>query len=102
MKKATKIQIEISVTMDLEQIKRLALTTPGSEEEGVQLLVQVIAEAVVDSGPKGAYIKWHPDQFDDASSDLLWEKYGNPFRVLLAMQAFARNQYGVLDQLAEI
>jgi hypothetical protein len=97
--KVEKIQIEFSVTLGVEQIKELALTTPGDAEAVIQLLNKLIV-AKLDK----CYLKWLPGPiFSDDDYECLYNKWNDrPFKEILAMQELAREHYGILDQLADI
>lgn len=103
MKKVEQFQIEISFKLNLDQIKQLAVSTPGDRAAVASQIADAARAAILDEGIRGAYIKWLPDNFDDDYYDWFWVKYQeDPFRKIVAMQELARDQYGPLEQLADI
>ena len=95
MKKVTRISCDIKLTLDLAQIKELALVSPDEFHAAV---LKAIGEKL-----GASYKEWKPDYFDDDEYSWLWEKYDEmPFRHLTALRDLLVDQYGPLQRMADI
>jgi hypothetical protein len=104
MEKMTGVQVEMSFTLSLAQVKQLALTPPGDIIAVRQAVGEVVTALLNHPSAKvQPYLKWLPKgYFDDEDYNWFWKKYDeNPWKSLEALQELAQHQYGVLDQIVE-